>query len=51
MEWSPPCRLREVAATFKTSTGWKIEENVFQKAILGILVSAEGLKNDLDELD
>ena len=51
MEWRPPCRFREVVATFRTSTGWKIEENVVQKAIQGILVSAEGLKNDLDELD
>ena len=40
-----------VVAMFGTSTGWKIDERVLQGPTPGISVSAEGLKNDLEDMD
>ena len=38
-------------ATFRTSTGWKTDESALQALIPGISVSAEMLKNDLEDMD
>ena len=57
VEWSPLCSIAKVGssgdivATFRTSTGWKIDEKIFQALVPGITVSAEMLKNDLDDMD
>ena len=56
-EWRPLCAIAkiqssgDVVAMFRTSTVWKIDEKVLQRLIPGIAVSAEGLKNDLEEMD
>ena len=45
-EWGPPCSIAknqsdgDILALFRTSTGWRIEEKVLQRRILGIEVSA-----------
>ena len=41
----------DMVATFRTSRGWKIDERILQRLIPGIPVSAEGLKNDLEDMD
>ena len=56
-EWCPPCSIAkieksgEIFATFRTSTGWKIDEKILQGLIPRISVTGEGLKNDLDDMD
>ena len=53
----PPCSIAkfessgDIVATFRTSTGWKIDEEVLQALVPRISVSAEGLKNDLEDMD
>ena len=40
--WGPPCslaRIGEIFATFRTSTGWKIDEKILQGLIPGISVT------------
>ena len=41
----------DMVATFRISTGWKIDEKVLQGLVSGISVSAEGLKDDLEDMD
>ena len=56
-ERRPPCAIAkigssgDIVATFRTSTGWKIDEKVLQALVPGISVSAEMLKNDLEDTD
>ena len=56
-DWGPPCsgskneRTGEIFATFRTSTRWKSHEKILQGLIPGRSATAEGLKNDLDDLD
>ena len=57
VEWGPPCSIAKVGnngdivVTFRTSTGWKIDEKVLQTLVPGISVSAEIPKNDLEDMD
>ena len=57
VQWGPPCSTAkiestgDVFATFRTSTGWKIDEKILQGLVPGISVSAERLKNDLEDID
>ena len=57
VEWGPPCSIAKVGssvdivATFRTLTGWKIDEKVLQALVPGLSVSAEVLKNDLEDMD
>ena len=57
LERGPPCFTAKVesngdtVATFTTSAGWTIDEKVLRKPIQGASVSAEGLKNDLEDMD
>ena len=52
-ERDPPCsiakieRTGEIFATFRTSTGLKIDEKILQGLITGTSVTAEGFENDL----
>ena len=41
----------DILATFRTSTVWQIEVKVLKRLMPGEAVSAEGLKNDLEEMD
>ena len=38
-------------ATFRTSTGWKIYEKILQGPLPEMSVTAEGLRNALDDMD
>ena len=55
--WCPPCsiakieRSGEIFATLRTSTGWKIDEQILQGLMPGMSVTAEGLRNDLEDMD
>ena len=40
-----------ILATFRTSTGWKVNEMVLKRWMPKDAISAEGLKNDLEETD
>ena len=40
-----------ILATFRTSTGWMIDEKVLKRLVLEEATSAEGPKNDLEEMD
>ena len=44
-------RSGEIFATFRTSTGWKIDEKILQGLLSGMSVAAEGLRNDFDDMD
>ena len=41
----------EILATFRTSTRWKIDEKILQGLLPGMSVTAEELRNDLDDMD
>ena len=57
VDWGPPCSTAMVESsggivtTFRTSTGWKIDEKILQGLVPGISVSAEGLNSDLEDMD
>ena len=56
VEWVSPCstakieRTGDVITTLRTSTGWKIGEKILQGLVPGMSVSAERLKNDLEDM-
>ena len=56
-EWEPSCsiakieRTGEIFATFRTSTGLKIDEKILQGLMPGMSVAAERLRNDRDDTD
>ena len=56
-ECGPPCSKAKIGSTgeilaiFRTSIGWKIDEKILQGLMLGLSVIAEGIRNDLDDMD
>ena len=56
-DWGSPfsiakiARSGEIFATFRASTGWKIDEKILQGLMPGMSVTAEGLRNDLNDKD
>ena len=44
-------RSGENLATFRTLTGWKIDEKILQGLLSGMSVIADGRRNDLDDMD
>ena len=57
VEWEPPSSIAKIQgdgsilATFRTSTRWEIDEKVLKRLVPEGTISAEGLKNDLEEMD
>ena len=41
----------EILATFRTSTVWNVDEKILLVLMPGMSVTAEGLVNDLDDME